>query len=63
MTEPVASAMTTFLTTIGDVFTQCMAWVTTVCTKIVETPILLLPFALVIVKKVVGLVKRLILRK
>lgn len=57
------TAMTAFLTTIGEVFTQAISWVAQVGTTIVSTPILLLPFALAIVSKVVKIFKRLILRK
>lgn len=57
------SAMTTFLTTIGEVFTQSLTWVGNLASTVVQTPILLLPFGLVLVKKVVSIFKKLILRK
>lgn len=57
------TAMGTFLTTIGEVFTQSMTWVGNLATTVVSTPILLVPFGLVLVKKIVGIFKRLILRK
>lgn len=57
------TAMSAFLTTIGEVFTQCLSWVSSIATTIIATPILLVPFGIVLVKKVVSVFKRLILRK
>lgn len=57
------TAMSAFLTTIGEIFTQCMTWVTSLAGTIIAVPILLVPFGMVLVKKVVSIFKRLILRK
>lgn len=57
------TAMTAFLSTIGEVFTQAISWVASLGTTIVSTPILLLPFALAVVSKVAKIFKRLILRR
>lgn len=57
------TAMTAFLTTIGEVFTQSVTWVGTIASTVISTPILLVPFGMVLVKKVVSIFKKLILRK
>lgn len=55
------SAMSAFLTTIGEFFTQSISWMGDVMTEVVETPALtVLVLAMPIVGFAVGLLGRLI---
>lgn len=59
--DVVKTTMTTFLTTIGEFFTQCMTWLSNVLDVIVANPALtILCLAMPIVGFAVGLLSRLI---
>lgn len=54
-----ASALSTFLGNVGATLTSAVGWMSTIGTAVVETPILLVPFALGIAMTGVALFKSL----
>lgn len=61
VTEPVPSAMTAFLTSIGEFFNQSLTWMSTILTKVISDPALtVLVLGFPIVGFAFGLLHRLI---
>ena len=54
-----ATTLSTLLTNVGEVLTSAVEWMTTIGTAVVETPALLVPFAIGIGVAGVGLFKSL----
>lgn len=54
------SPMTSLLSTLGEVVTQVLTWVTSVATKIVETPLLLLTTGFLVLGGAIGIFGRLL---
>lgn len=54
------SVLTALLTSIGEIVTQILTWVTAVCTTITSTPLLYLSLGFFVIGGVCGLIGRML---